>query len=330
MRTLYFGKAINVALAEEMEKDSSVYIIGQDVGYGGGYGITKGLRKKFGEERVLDAPLSENLILGHAAGSALLGRRPVVEIQFSDFLSVGFPMITQLIASYRWRSGTGLPIVIRAPYGGGKNGGPFHSQCPESWFLNVPGLKIVIPSTPADAYGLLKTAIADPDPVLYLEHKKLYWEKKGELPDGLAAFLGETAISFGKAAIRRYGHDCLIVSYGLTALMAEEAAKVLWEKNEISCAVLDLRTLMPLDEQEMIRFANSCGKVLIVHEAPKVWGPGAWLAQIVREANHHVRVGILGSQYTLSPFSPPLEEFYLPNSEKIVQAVKDLLTWRKK
>lgn len=331
MRNLYFGKAINVALAEELEKDSSVYIVGQDVGYGGVYGITKGLRKKFGEERVLDAPLSENLILGHAAGSALLGRRPVAEIQFSDFLSVGFPIITQLIASYRWRSGTGLPIVIRAPYGGGKNGGPFHSQCPESWFLNVPGLKIVIPSTPADAYGLLKTAIADPDPVLYLEHKKLYWEIKGEVPEqGDAPPAGGASIPFGKAAIRRYGHDCLIVSYGLTSLMAEEAAKALWEKDEISCAVLDLRTLIPLDEQEVIRFARSCGKVLIVHEAPKLWGPGAWLAQIIREADQYVRVEILGSQYTPSPFTPPLEEFYLPNSEKIIRAVKDLMTWRKK
>src|SRR3990167_6086940 len=155
MRTLYFGKAINVALAEEMEKDYSVYIIGQDVGYGGVYGITKGLRKKFGEERVLDAPLSENLILGHAAGSALLGRRPVAEIQFSDFLSVGFPIITQITASNRWRSGTGLPIVIRAPYGGGKNGGPFHSQCPQSWFLNVPGFKNFIFFTPPSPSRLL-------------------------------------------------------------------------------------------------------------------------------------------------------------------------------
>ena len=321
MRTLYFGKAINIALAEEMEKNSAVYLLGQDIGYGGVYGITKGLLKKFGEQRVLDTPLSENLIIGHAIGTALLKRRPVAEIQFSDFLSVGFPLLTQLAASYRWRSGVGLPMVIRAPYGAGGNGGPFHSQCPESWFLNVPGLKIVIPSTPADAYGLLLASIADPDPVIYFEHKKLYWELKGEVPE----YDDDNAIiPLGKAVLRREGKDCLLVSYGSPMLMAQEAADTLL-KEGISCAVLDLRTLMPLDTQQLIKLSRQIGKVLIIHEAPKIWGPGGWLAQIIREADQSVHVETLGSQYIPVPFSTSLEEFCLPSSKKIIITARNLV-----
>lgn len=324
MRKGRYDRAIREALTDALEKDPQVFVLGEDIGYGGVFGNTARLREKFGENRVFDTPLSENGILGHAIGAALAGRCPVAEIQFADFASVGFAPLTQYAASLHDRTGIGLPIVVRLPYGATGAGGPSHSQSPEAWFLNVPGLKLVFPSTPEDAYGLLRSAIEDPNPVLYFEHKRLY--RMQEIIGSFAEPGEENEfIPFGKAVVRREGKDCLLVSYGWMVHLALKAAGILGSDHKIECSVLDLRTLIPLDREQLRKLAREIGRVVVIHEAPKDGGPGGWLAQVIREADQKVAVEVIGAKYTPIPSSPPLEKSYLPSAEEIIATVEKMV-----
>lgn len=317
-----YDRAINEALADAMRADPNVLLLGQDVGYGGVFGVAQKLYREFGPERVVDTPLSENLILGRAIGLAYLGYRPVAEIQFADFVAVSFAMLTQFAAQHYWRSGIPLPIVVRLPYGIKGAGGPSHSQSPESWFLNVPGLKMVFPSTASDAYGLLRTAIADPDPVLFFEHKGLYQAKEAIGPFAAPGEEDEF-IPIGRAALKREGKDCLLVSYGRMVHLCLEAAEILAkEKVGVDCSVLDLRTLVPLDREQLTKLAQEIGKVVIVHEAPISWGPAGEIAQVIREADQRISVERIGAKDAPIPSSPPLEKNYLPNTADIIHCVK--------
>lgn len=313
-----YDRAITEALADAMRADPTVYLLGQDISYGGVFGVTPPkLQREFGPERVIDTPLSENLIIGEAIGSALLGQKPVAEIQFADFVSVGFAPLSQFAASHYYRSGIPLPMVVRLPYGIKGAGGPFHSQSMEGWFLNTPGLKMVFPATAEDAYGLLRTAIVDPNPVLFFEHKGLYQKREAMGPFN-------KFIPFGKAVLRREGKDCLLATYGAAVWWAMEAAETL-AKEGIECAVLDLRTLVPLDEDQMTQLAKEIGRVVIIHEAPKQWGAGGHLAQVIREADQKVAVRVIGAKYTPIPSSPILEKAYLPSTSEIVEVVRRMV-----
>ncbi|OGC55654.1 hypothetical protein A2797_01140 [candidate division WWE3 bacterium RIFCSPHIGHO2_01_FULL_48_15] len=322
MRNGRYDRAIREALSDAMRADPNVYLLGQDIRYGGVFGVTQTLLREFGPQRIVDTPLSENLILGEAIGSSLVGKRPVVEIQFADFVSVGFAMLTQFAASHYWRSGIPIPIVVRLPYGIKGAGGPYHSQSPEGWFLNIPGLKMVFPSTAQDAYGLLRTAIADPNPVLFFEHKGLYQRKEAMGQFAEPAEENEF-IPFGQAVLKREGKDCLLVSYGAMVHLALDAATALAEE-EIECSVLDLRTLVPLDRQQLTRLASEIGKVVIVHEAPRSGGPAGEIAQLIREADQRVIVERVASKDTPVPSSPNLEKDYLPKVDDIIKAVKKI------
>ena len=237
--------AISQALDEEMSRDERVFLMGEDIGaYGGAFKVTEGFLKKYGEWRVLDTPISESGIVGAAIGAAMMGLRPVVEMQFADFISCAFDQITEVAAKNHYRWGAAVPLVIRAPFGGGVHGGPFHSECPEGWFFHSPGLKIVAPSTPYDAKGLLKAAIRDPNPVLYFEHKFLYRRIKAALPQE------DYIVPLGKAEVKRTGRDASLITYGAMVHLALEAAELL-VKEGIDLEVVDLRTLIPLDKETM-------------------------------------------------------------------------------
>ncbi|HEX9203206.1 MAG TPA: transketolase C-terminal domain-containing protein, partial [Vicinamibacteria bacterium] len=255
MALLTYLEAIRLAMLEEMERDERVFVIGEDVGiYGGAFRATQGFLEKFGETRVVDTPISETAIVGAAIGASLMGLRPVAEMQFIDFVSCAFDMLVNYAAKTRYRWGAGVPIVVRGPCGGGVHGGPFHSQNPEAFFMNVPGLKIVAPATPRDAKGLLTAAIRDPDPVICLEHKFLYRRIKEEVPDG------EVRVPIGKARLARHGKDVSIVTYAAMLHVALEAAEAA-AREGISVEVLDLRTLLPLDEEAILATAARTGKV---------------------------------------------------------------------
>src|SRR5207344_2798537 len=249
-----YVEAIREALFEEMERDERVFLLGEDIGvYGGAFKVTEGLLERFGEDRVLDSPISETAIVGAAVGAAMMGMRPVAEMQFADFISCAFDMITNSAAKSRYRTGVGVPLVIRGPAGGGVHGGPFHSQNPEAYFAHTPGLKIVQPATAYDAKGLLKAAIRDDDPVLYFEHKFLYRRIKEELPTE------DYIVPIGKAAVRRQGRDLSIITYGAMVWTALEAARTL-EAEGIDAEVVDLRTLFPMDEQTVLESVAKTNK----------------------------------------------------------------------
>ena len=316
-------EAIRQALFEEMEADPRVFILGEDVGaYGGAFKVTAGLQEKFGEERVIDTPIAESAIVGAAIGAALAGMRPVAEIQFIDFIACCFNMITNYAAKAHYCWGAAIPIVIRGPYGGGVHAGPFHSQCVESFFLNTPGLKVVAPATATDAKGLLKAAVRDPNPVLYLEHKFLYRRIKEDVP--VDAF-----VPLGKAVLRREGKHLSIITYSAMVHIAIEAAEKLSKKG-VEVEVLDLRTLSPLDEEAVLRTVRKTNKVLLLHEAARFGGFGGELAAIIAEkAFEHldgpiVRVAALD---TPIPFGAPLEEAYLPDVSKVIAAATKLLEY---
>jgi 2-oxoisovalerate dehydrogenase E1 component beta subunit len=321
MPVLTYLEAIRLAMLEEMEKDQRVFVIGEDVGtYGGAFRVTAGFLEKFGDKRVIDTPISEAGIVGAAVGAAIMGMRPIAEMQFIDFISCAFDMLVNYAAKSRYRWGAGVPMVVRGPCGGGVHGGPFHSQNPESYFMNVPGLKIVAPGTALDAKGLMTAAIRDPDPVIYLEHKFLYRRIKEEVPEG------EVLVPIGKARLARQGKDVSVVTYAAMLHVALEAAETA-ARDGIDVEVLDLRTLLPLDQEAILATAAKTGKVLVLHEATRTGGPGGEIAALVAErAFEYLDAPVvrLAPPDTPVPYSPPLEEYFLPNAATVGKAIRAL------
>jgi 2-oxoisovalerate dehydrogenase E1 component beta subunit len=321
-----FVEAIRQGIWEEMERDPTVFIIGEDVGlYGGAFKVTDGLIDEFGEGRCIDTPISEGAIVGAACGAALMGMRPVAEFQFIDFISAGFDLLTNYAAKCRYRWGAGLACVFRGPCGSGVHAGPFHSLNAESFFLNTAGLKIVEPSTAYDAKGLIKAAIRDPDPVLFFEHKKLY--RLPRLREELPA--EDYIVEIGKARTRREGRDLSIITFGAMTLTALDAAEELL-KEGIDAEVLDLRTLAPLDKETIVASVRKTSRALILHEASRTGGIGGELAAIVAEECFEwldAPVLRVASIDTPVPYSPPLEEYYLPQVRDVVEAARKLAAY---
>jgi 2-oxoisovalerate dehydrogenase E1 component beta subunit len=321
MAQLTYLEAIRLAMLEEMQKDERVFVIGEDVGtYGGAFRVTAGFLDTFGPKRVIDTPISESAIIGASIGAALMGMRPIAEMQFIDFIACGFDMLVNYAAKSRYRWGGAVPMVVRGPCGGGVHGGPFHSQNPEAYFMNVPGLKIVAPGTATDAKGLMTAAIRDPDPVIYLEHKFLYRRIKEDVPDG------EVVVPIGKARVAREGKDVSIVTYGAMLHVALEAAEAA-AKDGIAVEVLDLRTLLPYDEEAVLATAAKTGKVILLHEATRTGGPAGELAALIAERAFEyldaplVRVA---PPDTPVPYAPTLEEAFLPNATSVGKAIRAL------
>ncbi len=316
--------AVRIALFEEMDRDGRVVLMGEDIGvYGGAFKATAGLLERFGPDRVIDTPVVEEAIVGAAIGASLRGLRPVVEMQFFDFASRAFDMITNFAAKHRYRTGLGVPIVIRGPSGGGVHAGPFHSQSPEGYFARTPGLAVVVPSTPADARGLLKAAIRDEDPVLFLEHKLLYRRAKGILPEG------EGIVPIGKAAVRRKGRDLTIVTWGaMVPLALDGAAELAREGTEAE--VLDLRTLLPMDEETVLESVRKTSKALVLHEETRTLGVGAEVAALLAEKAFEwldAPVIRLTTPDTPIPFAPALEAAYLPGPSTLLAAARKLAAY---
>jgi 2-oxoisovalerate dehydrogenase E1 component beta subunit len=316
---------IREAMHEEMARDERVVLLGEDVGKRGGvFRASEGLVDDFGEQRVIDAPLGESGIVGVAIGMAMNGLVPIAEIQFADFIHPAFNQIVSEAAKIRYRSNNDfhVPMVIRAPFGGGVHGGLYHSQSVEAFFMHVPGLKVVIPSTPADAKGLLKSAIRDEDPVVFFEHKRSYRLVRGEIPEG------DVTVPIGKARLVREGKDLSIFAYGLMAFYAEQAADAL-AKEGISAEVIDLRTLLPLDREAILQSVARTHRALIVHEANHTMGAGAEVAATIAEgALYELDAPIrrlTGPDIPAMPFNTPQEEHFMPNPEKIAQAARELL-----
>src|SRR5690242_15646709 len=325
MAEITYLEAIREALFEEMERDSNVFCMGEDIGaYGGAFKATEGLLEKFGEKRVIDTPISEAGFVGAAAGAAHMGMRPVVEMQFIDFISCAYDMLTNYVATARYRAMLPCPMVVRGPSGGYVRGGPFHSQNPEAAFLHTPGLKIVYPATASDAKGLLKSAIRDEDCVLYFEHKYLYRRIKEELPSG------DHVVPIGKARIARKGNDVSIVTYAATVWKALEAAEQVEKEDGLSVEVLDLRTLLPMDDEAIIATVKKTNRVLIVHEDTRTGGiAGEITARINESAFEWLDAPILrvtAADVPL-PYSPPLEDYVLPQTSDIVLALRKLAAY---
>jgi 2-oxoisovalerate dehydrogenase E1 component beta subunit len=307
-----------------MRKDKSVFLLGEDIGaYGGAFKVTKGFVEEFGENRVIDTVLAEAAIIGAAMGTAIVGMKPVAEMQFADFVANGFNQIVNNVAKFHYRTGLPVPMVIRLPAGGGVRGGPFHSVNPESWFMNVPGIKIVAPSTPYDAKGLIKAAIQDPNPVLYLEHKYLYRHLKAEIPSE------EFIVPIGKAEIKRTGSDITVITYHAGLQWALEASKTLAGEG-VEVEIVDLRTLLPLDKETILSSVKKTGKVLILHEATLTGGIGGEIAAIIGEnAFEYLDAPIkrVASIDTPVPYAPTLEDYFLPNTQKVVAALRNLAAY---
>src|SRR6202795_3684992 len=321
MAAITMLEAIRQAMFEEMDRDPAVVALGEDISvYGGAFKVTEGLLARFGPERVIDSPISETAIVGAAVGMSYLGLRPVVEMQFIDFIACCFNQVTNFVAKSHYRWGAPVPMVLRGPSGGGVHGGPFHSANPEMYFVHTPGLKVVYPSTAHDAKGLLKSAIRDNNPVLFFEHKFLYRRIKEELPEG------EFTEPLGKAAVRREGRDLTIISYAAMMYPALEAAAEL-AKEGIEAEVIDLRTLLPLDRETILSSVKKTNKLLIVHEDTRTGGIAGEISAIVNEgAFEHLDGPIMRvtSLDTPVPYSPPLEERFLPNAEKVAAAAREL------
>jgi pyruvate/2-oxoglutarate/acetoin dehydrogenase E1 component len=324
MAVMTYLQAIAAGLQQAMRSDPSVIILGEDVGvYGGAFKVTKGLWDEFGASRVIDTPISEAGIVGAAIGAALVGLRPVAEMQFADFIATAFNQIINVAATSAYRGGGCVPIVIRAPCGAGTHGGPFHSQSIEALFFHTPGLKIVMPSTPADAKGLLLASIADPNPVVYLEHKALYRSQQGEVEDGL------TVVPLGKAAVRRPGTHLTVVSYGMMALRCLEAAEAVAAQG-VQAEVLDLRTLLPLDLEAIAASVSRTNRVLIVHEDRLRGGIGAEIAAHLSEhlfTSLDAPIARIGAPDIPVPYAPSLEAAYLPSAERIGETMLRVARW---
>jgi 2-oxoisovalerate dehydrogenase E1 component beta subunit len=317
-------QAISDALRQEMRHDERVFVLGEDVGvYGGAFKVTEGLQEEFGAWRVIDMPLSETAIVGGATGAALMGLRPVAEIQFADFVSCAWDHLVTVAAKQHFRAGTPIPIVVRLPSGGGFSGGPFHSQNPESLFAHIPGLKVVCPSTPADAKGLLVSAIADPNPVLFFEHKFLYRRITGDVPDE------RYATPFGKARVHREGTDITVVTWGAMVYTASEAAEAMAAEG-ISVEILDLRTLVPWDRDGVLESARRTSKMLVLHEDTRTGGFGAEIAATVAEEAYEDLdgpVARIAAPDSPVPFSPPLERAFIPQVDDVVAGLRRLAAY---
>jgi pyruvate/2-oxoglutarate/acetoin dehydrogenase E1 component len=320
-REMTYLQAISDGLREEMRRDPSVLCLGEDIGvFGGAFKVTDGFRDEFGADRVLDTPLAENAIIGASIGAAIEGMKPVAEMQFADFISCGFDQLVNVAAKLHYRQGVSVPMVVRLPSGGGFSGGPFHSQNPEAWFLQAPGLKVVAPATADDAKGLLVSAIRDPNPVCYMEHKGLYRYVKGEVPEG------DYSVPLGEARVAREGEEMSVIAYGSAVHLALQAAEELGEDIE----VLDLRTLCPLDTEAILGTVRKTGKVLVAHEATHSCGVGAEVAALITEEAFEDLDGPvrrLTAPDVPIPFSPPLEQAVLPQLEDMREACRELLAY---
>jgi pyruvate/2-oxoglutarate/acetoin dehydrogenase E1 component len=327
MSTLTYLEAIRQALSEEMERDPSVVLIGEDLGvYGGAFQATAGLLEKFGGERVIDTPISETAIVGAAVGMSYLGLRPVVEMQFMDFIACAFNVLTNYAAKSHYLWGAPVPIVVRGPSGGGVHGGPFHSSNPEMHFVHTPGLKVVCPATAADARGLLKSAIRDNNPVLFFEHKFLYRRIKEDVSPGAGT---DDAIPLGQAVVRRSGRDLTIVTYSAMVHASLQAADTLAQEG-IEAEVVDLRTLAPLDRDTIFDSVRRTSKLLVVHEDVRTGGLAGEIAALVTEKLFGELDGPIRRVTGLDtpvPFSPPLEEYFLPSAVKIAAAARELAAY---
>jgi 2-oxoisovalerate dehydrogenase E1 component beta subunit len=326
MAEVTYLEALRQGLWEEMQRDENVFILGEDVGaYGGAFKVTEGFLARFGEGRVIDTPISEAAIVGAAAGAAHMGLRPVAEMQFIDFISCAYDMLTNYVATARYRAGLPTPMVVRGPSGGYVRGGPFHSQNPEAAFLHTPGLKIVCPATARDAKGLIKSAIRDDDPVLYFEHKYLYRRIKEDLPEG-----EEILTPIGKARLAHEGSDLTIISWSAMVYKALEAAERLEKEDGLAVEVLDLRTLLPMDDEAILASVRKTNRVLIAHEDTRTGGVAGeitarindqafeWLdAPVKRVAAHDVPL----------PYAPTLEDFVLPQTDDLVVAARWLAAY---
>jgi pyruvate/2-oxoglutarate/acetoin dehydrogenase E1 component len=322
MAEMTYLQAISDGLREEMRADESVFCMGEDIGaFGGAFKVTDGFAEEFGADRVWDTPLAENAIVGAAVGAAVEGLRPVCEMQFADFISCGFDQLVNVAAKMHYRQGLAVPMVVRLPSGGGFSGGPFHSQNPEAWFIQAPGLKVVAPSTPADAKGLLAAAIRDPNPVCFMEHKHLYRRAKGEVPEG------RYDVPLGKLAIAREGTDLTVIAYGAMVPVALEATD---DIDGASVEVIDLRSLVPLDREGVLASVRKTSKVVVLHEATRSCGVGAEIAALIAEEAFEdldgpvVRVT---APDTPIPFSPPLERAVLPQVDDVREACRELLAY---
>jgi len=315
-------QAISDGLREEMRRDKRVFVLGEDVGvYGGAFKVTLGFQEEFGSWRVLDMPLSETAIMGGATGAAIMGMRPVAEMQFADFVSCAWDHLVTIAAKQRWRVGTPVPIVLRLPSGGGFSGGPFHSQNPESSFAHIPGLKCVCPATPADAKGLIVAAIEDPNPVLYFEHKHLYRRIKGEVPDE------RYVTPIGKARTHQDGEDVSVITWGAMVYTAGEAAKQL---PDASIEIIDLRTVMPWDKEAVLASVRKTSKVLVLHEDTRTGGFGGEIAATIAEEAFEdldAPVRRIAAPDTPVPFAPVLEKAFIPQVDDVVRGLKELIEY---
>jgi len=321
MSTLTYLQAISAALRDELRADERVLLMGEDIGmFGGAFKVTDGFVEEFGPDRVMDTPLAESGIIGTAIGAAVVGMRPVCEMQFSDFISCGFDQLVNVAGKMHYRMGLAVPITVRLPSGGGFSGGPFHSQNPEAWFMHAPGIKVVAPATAADAKGLLHAAIHDPNPVCFMEHKHLYRRVRGEVPDGVF----ETPF---EARIARSGSDLVVIAYGAMVHVALEATDDL---DGASVEVLDLRSLVPLDAEAILGSVARCSKVVIVDEANQTCATGAQVAALIAEHGFEYLDGPVARVATPDvpiPFSPPLEQAVLPTVERVREACRELLAY---
>jgi 2-oxoisovalerate dehydrogenase E1 component beta subunit len=317
--------AIAEALWEEMERDERVFLLGEDIGvYGGAFKVTEGFIEHFGAERVMDTPIAEETIVGTAVGAAMEGLRPVAEFQYADFMSSGFDEITTTLARYHYRTGVRLPVVLRAPSGGGVRASNFHSTNPEPWFAHAPGLKVICPAFPGDAKGLLKAAIRDDNPCVYLEHKWLYRRVKEPVSED-----PDFVVPIGRAEVKREGSDVTIVTYGAMVHRALDAAENLSGRG-VSAEVVDLRTIVPLDEETILRSIAKTSRALVLYESHRFLGVGAEVAAMIAEkAFEHLDAPVerLAPPNTPVPFSPPLEDAYLPQVADIEAAVERLSAW---
>jgi pyruvate/2-oxoglutarate/acetoin dehydrogenase E1 component len=318
--TRTYLQAISDGLRGELRRDERVFVMGEDVGaFGGAFKVTDGLLEEFGAERIRDTPIAEAGIIGTAVGAAIAGLRPVCEMQFSDFVACGFDQLVNVAGKMHYRTGLAVPITVRLPTGGGFSGGPFHSQNPEAWFMHAPGLKVLAPSTPEDAKGLLAAAIRDPNPVLFLEHKHLYRRIKGEVPE-------DTYVTDFRARVALEGTDLTVIAYGAMVHAALAAAAGV----DASIEVLDLRSLVPLDTEAILASVRKTSKVLVVDEANRTCAAGAEVASLIAE---HAFEDLDGPVRRLAapdvpiPFSPPLEQAVLPDAAAIQEAIRELLAY---
>jgi pyruvate/2-oxoglutarate/acetoin dehydrogenase E1 component len=321
MPTLTYLQAISSALRDELRADDRVLVMGEDIGvFGGAFKVTDGFVEEFGTDRVMDTPLAESAIIGTAVGAAVVGMRPVCEMQFADFIACGFDQLVNVAAKMYYRQGLAVPITVRLPSGGGFSGGPFHSQNPEAWFMQSPGIKVLAPSTAEDAKGLLHAAIRDPNPVCFMEHKHLYRRIKGEVPEGVY----ETPMT---ARVAREGSDLVVIAYGAMVHVALEATEDL---DGASVQVLDLRSLVPLDNEAILAAVAQCSKVVILDEANSTCAAGAQVAALIAERGFEDLDGPVVRVSTPDvpiPFSPPLEQVVLPSVERVKEACRELLAY---